>query len=147
MGGGGTRWKRGGTRLDKWKGNLLAMWVVQFFGILGFGFARPFLPFYLQELGMTDPARIRVFAGLFQAAAPISMIVVTPFWGYLADRIGRKPMSLRAALGGALAMLALGLARSPEMLLTVRLIQGIFTGTVTANLTLAVTATPPEKTG
>jgi DHA1 family multidrug resistance protein-like MFS transporter len=133
--------------LEKWKGNLLAMWFVQFFSILGFGFARPFLPFYLEELGMTDPARIRIWSGLFQAAAPITMIIVTPFWGYLADRIGRKPMSLRAAMGGSLAMLALGLASSPEMLITVRLIQGLFTGTVTANLTLAVTASPPKKTG
>jgi DHA1 family multidrug resistance protein-like MFS transporter len=123
------------------------MWFVQFSAVLAFGFSRPFLPFYLEDLGLTDPAQVRLWAGMFHAAASVTMIFVTPLWGYLADRYGRKPMSLRAALGGGLAMLALGLARTPEALLAVRVAQGLFTGTVTANLTLVVTTTPREKTG
>jgi DHA1 family multidrug resistance protein-like MFS transporter len=123
------------------------MWFVQFAAVLGFGFSRPFMPFYLEELGLTDPVRLRLWSGMFQAAASVTMIVITPVWGFLADRYGRKPMSLRAALGGAAAMLALGLARSPEALLAIRFVQGLFTGTTTANLALVVTMLPREKRG
>ena len=75
------------------------------------------------------------------------MIIVTPIWGYLADRIGRKPMSMRAALGGSLAFIGMALVQTPQMLIVVRIIQGIFTGTTTANLTLVVTKTPAHRKG
>jgi DHA1 family multidrug resistance protein-like MFS transporter len=123
------------------------MWFVQFAAVLGFGFSRPFMPFYLEHLGLTDPARLRLWSGMFQAATSVTMIIITPVWGFLADRYGRKPMSLRAALGGAAAMLALGLARSPEALLAIRFVQGLFTGTTTANLALVVAMLPREKRG
>jgi MFS family permease len=57
-----------------------------------------FAPFYLQDLGVTDPSNLRLWSGLFASAAGLSMALVTPFWGYLADRVGKKPMTLRASL-------------------------------------------------
>ncbi len=114
---------------------------------MGLGFAHAFAPFYLQDLGVTGKEEIRIWSGLFQSGTSITMIIVTPIWGYLADRIGRKPMSIRATLGGALSMLCLGLAQSPQMLIAIRIIQGIFTGTVVANLTLVVAKAPKERMG
>lgn len=133
--------------MHTWKTTLIICWIAQFFSIMGFAFAIPFAPFYLQELGVTEPANIRFWSGLFASAAGLSMAIVTPFWGYLADRIGKKPMILRAGLGGTITLMGMGLAQSPATLLLFRIIQGFFTGTVTAYLTLVVSETPKERMG
>ena len=133
--------------MSSWKRNLFFIWVSQMLSLIGFGFALPFLPFYLQELGMDDPTRLRLWSGLFVTAAGVPQALFLPIWGLLADRFGRKPMTLRANLGGAVVMLAMGLVRNPGQLLVLRLIQGVLTGTVTANLTLAVASSPPRRAG
>ncbi|MCP4404776.1 MAG: multidrug efflux MFS transporter [bacterium] len=133
--------------MHRWKQNLLALWAAQFFSIAGFSFALPFGPFYLQELGVQDPAELRIWSGMFTSAAGFAMAIMTPFWGYLADRFGKKPMTLRASLGGTIALLGMGLAHSPKMLLLFRFVQGGFTGTITAYLTLVVAETPQKRIG
>jgi DHA1 family multidrug resistance protein-like MFS transporter len=130
-----------------WKRNLAFLWIAQVFSLIGFSFALPFVPFYLQELGITGREQLRLWSGLFAAGAGIPLAIAAPIWGSLADRLGRKPMSLRASLGGALVLAAMGLARTPGMLLAFRLLQGVFTGTITANLTLAVANTPEQRLG
>jgi DHA1 family multidrug resistance protein-like MFS transporter len=130
-----------------WKRNLLFLWIAQLLSLIGFGFAMPFIPFYLQELGITGAERLRLWSGLFAALAGITLAIATPIWGMLADRIGRKPMSLRANLGGAVVLLGMGLARTPGQLLVFRVAQGVLTGTITANLTLAVAGSPKNRTG
>jgi DHA1 family multidrug resistance protein-like MFS transporter len=130
-----------------WKRNLAFVWVAQFFSLIGFSFALPFVPFYLQELGITDPAMLRVWTGLFAAGSGIPLAIAAPIWGLLADRLGRKPMSLRASLGGAVVLAGMGLARSPGTLMAFRVMQGVFTGTITANLTLVVSNTPEKRMG
>jgi len=130
-----------------WRRNLAFVWIAQVLSMVGFNFAIPFAPFYLQELGVTGREALRLWSGLFAAGAGIPLAITTPLWGYLADRVGRKPMSLRASLGGALVLAGMGLARSPGMLLGFRLLQGVFTGTITANLTLVVSNTPEKRLG
>jgi DHA1 family multidrug resistance protein-like MFS transporter len=130
-----------------WKRNLGFLWAAQVFSLIGFSFALPFVPFYLQELGISGREQVRLWSGLFNAGAGIPLAIATPVWGALADRLGRKPMSLRASLGGALLLAGMGLARTPGMLLVFRVLQGVFTGTITANLTLAVASTPERNQG
>ena len=133
--------------MAEWKKNLLICWFGQFFSIMGFAFALPFAPYYLQELGITDPVRLRLWTGFFSSATGFTMMFAAPLWGYLADRMGRKLMTLRASLGGTIVLLGMGLATSPEMVLFFRLMQGIFTGTMTAYLTLVVAQTPKHRMG
>lgn len=56
-------------------------------------------------------------------------------------------MTLRANLGGAVILFAMGVVRTPQLLLVLRMIQGAFTGTVVANLTLVVSNTPEKRIG
>jgi DHA1 family multidrug resistance protein-like MFS transporter len=130
-----------------WKRNLAFLWIAQVFSLIGFSFALPFVPFYLLELGITGREQLRLWSGLFTAGAGVPLAIAAPIWGALADRLGRKPMSLRASLGGALVLAAMGLARTPGMLLAFRVLQGVFTGTITANLTLVVANTPERRLG
>jgi DHA1 family multidrug resistance protein-like MFS transporter len=130
-----------------WRKNLAFLWICQVLSLMGFSFALPFTPLYIQEMGITDPEALRLWSGLLMAGSGVSFAIMTPIWGTLSDRFGRKPMTLRANLGGAVLLLAMGLVRSPEYLLVLRIVQGALTGTVIANLTLVVSNTPEKRIG
>ncbi|MGD1994784.1 MAG: MFS transporter, partial [Anaerolineae bacterium] len=115
-----------------WKRNLAAIWFAELTSIIGFAIAIPILPFYVQELGVTDPDAVKFWAGLITTVHPITMAVMAPIWGTLADRYGRKVMLVRAMLGGAVILGLMGLATSVHQLVILRAIQGMLTGTVTA---------------
>jgi DHA1 family multidrug resistance protein-like MFS transporter len=133
--------------LIDWRKNLAVLWICQVLSLMGFSFALPFTPLYIQEMGITDPEALRLWSGLLMAGSGVSLAIMTPIWGILSDRLGRKPMTLRANLGGAVVLFAMGLVRSPEMLLVLRIAQGALTGTVIANLTLVVSNTPDRRIG
>ena len=130
-----------------WRKNLAFLWFCQVLSLMGFNFALPFMPLCIEEMGVTDPEALRLWSGLLMAGSGVSLAIMTPIWGILSDRFGRKPMTLRANLGGAVVLAAMGLARSPELLLVLRIVQGAFTGTVIANLTLVVSNTPDKRIG
>jgi len=133
--------------LIDWRKNLAVLWICQVLSLMGYSFALPFMPLYIQEMGITDPGSLRLWSGLLMAGSGVSMAIMTPIWGSLSDRLGRKPMTLRANLGGAVVLFAMGLVRSPELLLVLRIAQGAITGTVIANLTLVVSNTPDRRIG
>lgn len=70
-----------------------------FFTFLGVGSWLPFYNLYLHELGFSK-FQIGTISGIIQA----NMILVLPFWGYLADRHGRKRMLMIALLVTVLIM-------------------------------------------
>jgi DHA1 family multidrug resistance protein-like MFS transporter len=133
--------------MTHWKRNLVVTWTSQFFSIMGFTFALPFAPFYFQSLGVTDPDRLKVWVAAFAAAAPLSLAVFQPLWGWMADRYGRRPMLLRANMGAAVFLCLMGAVHSPGMLLLVRTLQGVLTGTVTAAQTMVASQTPRKHNG
>jgi DHA1 family multidrug resistance protein-like MFS transporter len=115
--------------------------------IAGFSTSSPIVPFFLQDLGVTDPMRLKVLAGLSQALPSLTLVFFSPIWGSVADNYGRKPMLLRAMFGGTLVMLLQGLVRSPWQLLVLRSLQGCLTGTVAAATILVASIAPPEEVG
>ena len=67
---------------------LAAAWVAQFLCIVGFTAAFPFPPFYIRDLGGTDPDGVKLWTGVLTSAGPVSMALMSPVWGVLADRRG-----------------------------------------------------------
>ncbi|MFA6814890.1 MAG: MFS transporter [Lentisphaeria bacterium] len=131
-----------------WKRNLVVMWITQFLSICGFSLALPFAPFYFREcLGVVSESDIRMYAALSAAAANLSFAVMSPIWGSLADRFGRKTMVLRATFGGAFVLAAIGFIHTIQSYFVLRLLQGVFTGTMSASLTLVVSCAPKERSG
>src|SRR3984893_12904471 len=96
----------------------------QFFTLIGFGLGLPFLPMYVQALGVTDRAQVAIWSGVVSGSAALTMAVLAPVWGVLADRYGRKPMLVRSMLGGAVVIGAMGFVGDVWQLLAVRLVQG-----------------------
>lgn len=115
--------------------------------MLAFGMSTPFLPLYVRTLGVDDPREAATWAGLMSSGSMIVMALMAPLWGTLADRHGRKPMVTRALFGGGLIVGVMAFVRSPEQLLALRLVQGAFSGTVSATRTLVTSAAPAAQLG
>jgi len=130
-----------------WRRNLWVIWFAQFTAILGFSSVVPILPFYVQQLGVTDPNAVKFWSGAIFSAHAITMAVMAPIWGTLADRYGRKPMVERAMFGGAVAIGLMSLARTPLQLALLRAFQGALTGTVAAATTLVASMAPRDHLG
>jgi MFS family permease len=130
-----------------WRRNLAALWFAQFTAIFGFSFAFPFLPVYLRQLGVHDTGQLALWTGVAGGASGAALAVMSPLWGVLADRYGRRAMLLRAMLGAGLTVGLMGFARGPLDLVLLRLIQGATSGTVPAATALVASGTPRHRVG
>jgi MFS transporter, DHA1 family, multidrug resistance protein len=130
-----------------WKANLAALFVAQIFAMIAFSFVFPFIPLYVQDLGIADRATAARWAGIISAASAVTMAIAQPFWGSLADRYGRRVMVLRSIAAAGVTLGLMGLARHPWHLLVLRLLQGAFTGTLAASNALVATSVPRERIG
>ena len=130
-----------------WKITLAAAWVAQFLCIAGFSASMPFLPFYVRELGITDLHQVELWSGTLVSAGAVAMALVSPVWGMLADRYGRKLMVRRSTFGGAVVVASMALVGNVQQLLVLRILQGTLTGTVVAFMTLIAALAPPQQIG
>jgi MFS transporter, DHA1 family, multidrug resistance protein len=130
-----------------WQRNLVALWIAQTLTMIAFSFVFPFIPLYVQSLGVKGTAEAAQWAGIIGAAAAISMSVAQPIWGNVSDRVGRRPMVIRSMLGSSIITVMMGLVTSPEQLVVLRFIQGGISGTVTASNALAAASAPRHRLG
>src|SRR5579883_867234 len=86
-----------------WRRNLAVCLVGSFTTIVAMTLLLPFLPLYVGELGVGDPAAVAEWAGVAYAGTFFAAALVAPLWGRLADRYGIKLMLVRASLGMAIA--------------------------------------------
>lgn len=130
-----------------WQTNL---WVC-FFGIIstiiGMTILVPFLPLYIQQLGVTRPEDVAGWSGIAFAASFLAAAFFAPLWGRLGDLYGRKLMLIRASLGMTLAISLLGMAHSVEQLVFIRLLAGILGGYASGAMIFVAAQTPKEKSG
>ena len=128
-----------------WRRNLAALWLAEFTAILGFSFAFPFLPLFLhRELHIPNGPGLSFWTGIAASATGFSLALTSPIWGRLADRYGRKPMLVRAMIGGGVSVGLMGLSQSALQLTVLRGIQGASSGTVAAATALVATETPAQ---
>src|SRR3989475_5119869 len=130
---------------EGWQGNVWALALIVFPAFVGFQFFSPFLPLYVQELGVTDPARVAIWSGVLLAVTPSVAAVLAPVWGILADRVGRKLMMIRSLVGFAVIIAAVGLVTSVTELFVARLLQGVFAGFSVMAMALASVSCPRDK--
>jgi DHA1 family multidrug resistance protein-like MFS transporter len=130
-----------------WQRNLYVIWVAELVAIAGFSVTLPFMPYYVQELGVTDLAQVEMWSALLVTGQAITMAIFAPLWGSLADRYGRKLMVERAMFGGAMLLSAMGFVRNVHQLAILRTLQGCVTGTVPAAITLVASTVPRRRSG
>ena len=113
--------------------------------VASFGLGLPFIPYFIQELGLTDPTEIKIYTGLLAVAPAVTMAVMAPVWGLLSDRFGRKMMIIRAMGAAVIVIGCMGLVRHVWQLVALRALQGVFTGTITASTTFIAANTPKNR--
>lgn len=112
-------------RNNSWKRNLYIVWFGCFLTGAGFSLIMPFLPLYVEELGIKDHESLNLWTGVAFSITFLFSAIAAPFWGKLSDRKGRKLMLLRSALGMAIVMVLIGFAQNIWQLLILRALLGI----------------------
>ncbi|MBI3004701.1 MAG: MFS transporter [Ignavibacteriales bacterium] len=133
--------------MEPWRRNLYIIWAAQFIAMMGMSLVVPFLPFYIRSLGVTATEDVARWSGLVFAGPFFLSFFLTPVWGYLGDRYGRKLMTVRAVIGLGISQLLIALAPNVEMLFFFRMVQGAISGFLAAALALVSANTPREKAG
>ncbi len=132
-------------KLEYWEKNLIFIWISQFLGMVGMSAVVPFLPLFVRELGVTSTSEVSTWSGLVFAGPFIASFFITPLWGMLGDKYGRKLITVRAILGLAIAQFFVGLSLNVYQLFITRVLQGFLSGFVPAALALVAANTPKEK--
>ena len=133
--------------IEPWRRNFRVVWLANFVTAIGMTTFLRLFPLHLREIGLTDASSVALWSGALVAAAPLTAAFSGPVWGALGDRIGRKPMLLRANAAITLFVGAMWFARSPWLLLALRLLQGCFSGFIAPAMTLVSVAAPADRQG
>jgi DHA1 family multidrug resistance protein-like MFS transporter len=128
-----------------WRRNLFAVTAVSFLGFTGFTLVMPFLPLFIRDLGVSDVGEIALWAGVSLGVTPAVNALVSPFWGRLADRFGRKIMVVRSLAACVVAMAAMAFVTRPWHVFGLRAMLGLLTGYGGLTVTMAAESAPPES--
>jgi DHA1 family multidrug resistance protein-like MFS transporter len=115
--------------------------------VAGMALILPILPLIVRDFGIEDVARVQRWSGATFAAPFLFAALMTPVWGWVGDRVGRKAMVVRALLGLAVAIFLMGFARSPAELLGLRILQGLVSGFIPAAIALVSASAPRDHMG
>ncbi|MEK5252722.1 MFS transporter [Paenibacillus sp. FSL F4-0125] len=129
-----------------WKRNLIVLWVGVFFCSTAYSISIPFLSIFLSdELGVTN--HLEIWSGVSFGITFLASALISPYWGSLADKYGRKPMLIRSGFSLAALYLINYFVHDPYVFLIVRVLQGLLAGFVPAAIAMVATNTPEDKTG
>jgi DHA1 family multidrug resistance protein-like MFS transporter len=130
---------------ELWRKNLFVIAFSEFIALIAFSSFMPFTPLYMRELGHLTSKEAVLWAGIATGGGGICAFLSAPLWGVVADRFGRKPMLLRAQIGGAAIVALFTISPNIYAFTGLRFLLGIFAGTVPAALALVATLTPRDK--
>jgi MFS family permease len=128
-----------------WQRNLAVCFFGSFINIVAMTLLLPFLPLYVEQLGVKGHAAIVQWSGIAYGATFLSAALVAPLWGRLADRFGSKPNLIRASFGMVVSMSLIGLAQNIWQLVALRLLVGLAGGYTSGSYVIVAAQTPKER--
>ncbi|MDM3398341.1 multidrug efflux MFS transporter [Citrobacter sp. Cb016] len=133
--------------MESWRVNLISVWFGCFFTGLAISQILPFLPLYISQLGVSSHEALSMWSGLTFSVTFLISAIVSPMWGSLADRKGRKLVLLRASLGMAIAILLQAFATNVWQLFLLRGVMGLTSGYIPNAMALVASQVPRERSG
>lgn len=133
--------------MEAWKLNLISVWLGCFFTGLAMSQILPFLPLYIEQLGVSGHQSLSIWSGLVFSGTFLVSALVSPLWGSLADRKGRKLMLLRASLGMAVVIALQGMVTNVYQLFALRALMGLTSGYIPNAMALVASQVPRDKSG
>ncbi|WP_428945373.1 multidrug efflux MFS transporter [Pantoea sp. FN060301] len=133
--------------MESWKVNLISVWFGCLFTGLAISQIIPFLPLYVEQLGVTDHDSLTLWSGLIFSVTFMISAIVSPMWGSLADRKGRKLMLLRASLGMGLVIFLQAFVTNVWQLFLLRALMGLTSGYIPNAMALVAAQVPRDRSG
>jgi MFS family permease len=130
-----------------WRRNLAVCFAGSFSTIVAMTLLLPFLPLYVEELGVQGHAAIVQWSGVAYGATFFAAALVAPLWGRLGDRYGRKLMLVRASFGMAVCMSLTGMVQNAWQLVLLRLLVGLAGGYASGSTILVAMQAPKARSG
>jgi MFS transporter, DHA1 family, multidrug resistance protein len=128
-----------------WRRNLFAVTAASFMGFTGFTLVMPFLPLFIRQLGVTDVGEIALWTGISLGITPAVTALLSPWWGRLADRYGRKIMVERSLVSFVVIMAAMAYVTHAWHVLALRVAQGLFAGYGAISVAMAAESAPRAR--
>ena len=128
-----------------WRRNVAAATLAAFIGFTGFTLVMPFLPIYIGELGETDLRSAALWAGLSLGITPAVTAAVSPAWGRIADRYGRRAMVVRSLASFVVVMSLMAHVTRPWHIFALRAVQGLFAGYGGLTIAMAAESAPRSR--
>lgn len=133
--------------MKQWQKNLYVLAFGNFVSGTGFSMSLPFLPLFINQMVNFNNVKLTFYSGLAYSIAYVSQAIVSPLWGKLADKTGRKPMILRSAFGMCITGFLCGLATNVWILIFWRFIYGCFSGYNSNSQALVASEVPKNQGG
>jgi MFS family permease len=131
-------------RMPYYRRNLYVLCVTIFLASVSWNQVMPFLPQFLQQMGVKNDLLLK-WSGYVFSCQSLASIIALPYWGKLGDRFGRKKMTLRAGFCLACIYFGMSLCHSPYQLALLRFLNGALTGFIPGSMALIATNTPEEQ--
>lgn len=129
----------------RWRRNLYVLAVGVFIAQSGFSIAVPFLPALVAELGVQGS--VGAWSGFLIGFNFLTYSLMAPVWGSLSDRVGKRPMMVRAGLGIAATYVLMACATDVWQLVLWRAVNGLVSGYIPAANALVASNTPDDRLG
>ncbi len=130
-----------------WRRTMWAMVGIQFIMTLSFSILSPIMPLFLPQLGVTQPDRIALWAGILNGTTAFVAAFASPLWGRVADRRGRKLMLLRSSFAIGVFTALMGLSLNVWQFFAARALMGAFAGFSASAIALVASQVPEERLG
>ena len=130
-----------------WRRTLTVMIGLQIGMNAGFTVLAPIMPLFLPEIGVRDPAAINLWAGILACVTPFLAAAMSPIWGRVADRRGRRLMVLRSCIAIGAFIGLMSLVQNEWQLLGLRAGMGVFAGFNAACIAMVATQVPSNRLG
>jgi MFS family permease len=132
---------------EQWRRNQVAVTVAAAMVFLGFTLVMPFLPFYVQTLGVQGVRDIALWSGALLTISPLLASILGPIWGRLADRVGMKIMVQRILLAISIHWGLMFFVTNIWQMFGLRILLGLFSGFGTMSVALVTHGSPRERIG
>lgn len=88
----------------------------------------PYLPEMAAQFPEVKPGQVGLYVGLIASSFALAQFATNFFWGWLSDRIGRKPVVLCGTLLTAACFIAFGFCRTLWQAVLVQVLMGLVNG-------------------
>ncbi|HUN41159.1 MAG TPA: MFS transporter [Acetobacteraceae bacterium] len=130
-----------------WQRTLWVMMGIQLIMTLSFTVLSPIMPLFLPYLGVHDPQAIDLWTGILNGSTAFVAAFVSPLWGRLSDRKGRKLMLLRSGIAISFFTALMGLSLNVWQFFAARALMGAFAGFSASAIALVATQVPEDRLG